>query len=63
MIGKRKVLSLVVCFMVVGLIASLISGCAPSGNGGDGDSVEISQYGGELVNAKKGRLFIYPRNL
>jgi len=54
MIQKRKFLSLVVCLMVVGLIASMISGCAPSGNGGDGDGdgdgdgVETPQYGGEL---------------
>jgi peptide/nickel transport system substrate-binding protein len=51
MIQKRKVLTLVVCLMVVGLIASLISGCAPSGNGGDGDGEIIPQYGGVLVTA------------
>ncbi len=52
MIQKRKVLSLVVCLMIVGLIASLISGCAPSGNGGDGDGDGDGDntpiYGGEL---------------
>jgi peptide/nickel transport system substrate-binding protein len=51
MLQKRKFLSLVLCLMIVGLIASLISGCAPSGNGGDGDDVEIPQYGGELTLA------------
>jgi peptide/nickel transport system substrate-binding protein len=53
MIQKRKVLSLVVCLMLVGLMASLISGCAPSGNGGDGDSDgEVTpQYGGVLGTA------------
>jgi peptide/nickel transport system substrate-binding protein len=49
MVQKRKVLSLGLCLMVVGLIASLISGCAGGGNGGDGDDVEIPQYGGVLV--------------
>ena len=53
MIQKRKVLALVGCLMVIGLIASLISGCAPSGNGGDGngggDGDDTPQYGGELV--------------
>jgi len=49
MIGKRKVLSLGACLMVVGLIASLISGCAGGGNGGDGDGDETPQYGGELT--------------
>jgi ABC-type transport system substrate-binding protein len=50
---KRKVLSVAVFFMVVGLIASLISGCAGNGNGGDGDGdgVETPQYGGELTYA------------
>jgi len=53
MIQIRKVLSLVGCLMVVGLIASLISGCAPSGNGGDGDGdgAVTPQYGGELTFA------------
>jgi len=53
MIQKRKVLALVVCLMIVGLIASLISGCAPSGNGGngdgDGDGDDTPQYGGEFA--------------
>jgi peptide/nickel transport system substrate-binding protein len=54
MIQKRKVLSLITCFMVIGLIASLISGCAPSGNGGDGGDGDgtgddTPQYGGELT--------------
>jgi len=53
MILKRKVLSVVVCFMVIGLIAGLISGCAGGGNGGngDGDGDETPQYGGELTFA------------
>ena len=53
MIQNRKVLTLVACLMVVGLIASLISGCAPSGNGGDGDGNgdDTPQYGGELTYA------------
>jgi peptide/nickel transport system substrate-binding protein len=53
MIKKRKFLSLVVCLMVVGLLASLIGGCAPSGNGGDGDGDgdgdDTPIYGGELT--------------
>jgi peptide/nickel transport system substrate-binding protein len=51
MIQKRKVLTLVVCLMVVGLIASLISGCAPTGDGGDedGNGDDTPQYGGELT--------------
>jgi peptide/nickel transport system substrate-binding protein len=50
MIQKRKVLTLVVCLMIVGLIGSLISGCAPSENGGNGDGNgdDTPQYGGEL---------------
>jgi peptide/nickel transport system substrate-binding protein len=51
MIRKKKFLSLLVCLMVVGLMASLISGCAGGnggngGNGGDGD--DTPQYGGVL---------------
>jgi peptide/nickel transport system substrate-binding protein len=51
MIQKRKVFLLVACCMVIGLIASLISGCAGDGNGGDGDGdgIETPQYGGELT--------------
>jgi peptide/nickel transport system substrate-binding protein len=52
MIQKRKLLSLVVCLMVIGLMASLISGCAPSngdGGDGDGDGTVQPQYGGELT--------------
>jgi peptide/nickel transport system substrate-binding protein len=53
MIQKRKVLSLVVCCMLIGLIASLISGCAGGGgnggNGGNGGGDETPQYGGELT--------------
>jgi peptide/nickel transport system substrate-binding protein len=52
MIKKKKFLSLVVCLMVVGLMASLISGCTGDGgnggNGGDGGD-DTPQYGGELV--------------
>jgi peptide/nickel transport system substrate-binding protein len=50
MIQKRKVLALVVCLMIVGLITSLTSGCAPSnGDGdGDGDGAVQPQYGGVL---------------
>ena len=52
MIQKRKALSLLVCCMVIGLIASLISGCAgDGGNGGNGGGEEIPQYGGELTFA------------
>jgi peptide/nickel transport system substrate-binding protein len=50
MIQKRKVLTLVACLMVVGLIASLISGCAGGGGGGgDGNGDDTPQYGGELT--------------
>jgi peptide/nickel transport system substrate-binding protein len=51
MIQKRKFLSLAVCLMIVGLIASLISGCAGGGggNGGNGGGDETPQYGGELT--------------
>ncbi len=53
MILKRKVLLVVVCFMVIGLIAGLVSGCAGDGNGGDGDGDgdDTPQYGGELTYA------------
>jgi len=54
MIRKRKVFSLVVCLMVVGLMASLISGCGGGGNGGnggDGNGDDTPQYGGELTFA------------
>jgi len=49
MIQKRKVLSLGACLLIVGLIASIISGCAGGGgNGGDGngDGDDTPQYGG-----------------
>lgn len=51
MVQKRKGLSLVICFMVIGLIASLISGCAGGGGGGggDGDGEDTPIYGGELT--------------
>jgi peptide/nickel transport system substrate-binding protein len=50
MIKKRKFLSLAVCLMIVGLMASLISGCAGGGGGGggDGDGEDTPIYGGEL---------------
>jgi len=48
MIQRRKVLSLGVCLVIVALIASVVSGCAPSGNGGDGDGEVGPIYGGEL---------------
>ena len=49
MIQKRKVLLLVVCFMMIGLIASLISGCAgDGGNGGNGGGGDEPIYGGTL---------------
>jgi len=51
MIQKRKVLSLVVCFMMIGLIASLISGCAGGGGGGGDGGEETPQYGGQLTYA------------
>jgi peptide/nickel transport system substrate-binding protein len=53
MIQKRKGLSVGVCLLIVGLIASLISGCAGGGgggggggDGGGGDNTPI--YGGEF---------------
>jgi peptide/nickel transport system substrate-binding protein len=46
MIQKGKVLSLVTCFMMIGLIASLISGCGPTGEGEN--EGETPQYGGYL---------------
>jgi len=48
MIQKRKVLLVVMCFMMIGLIASLTSGCAGGGGGGDGvnGGTEEPQYGG-----------------
>jgi peptide/nickel transport system substrate-binding protein len=56
MIRKRKVFSVVVCLMIVGLMASLISGCGGGGNGGNGgdgngDGDDTPQYGGELTYA------------
>ncbi|MGA8849559.1 MAG: ABC transporter substrate-binding protein [Dehalococcoidia bacterium] len=48
MIQKRKVLLLVTCFMMIGLIASLISGCGGGGGGGGGGGTETPQYGGFL---------------
>jgi peptide/nickel transport system substrate-binding protein len=50
MIQKRKVLSVVTCFMMIGLIASLISGCGGDGNGGgNGGGGDEPIYGGELT--------------
>jgi peptide/nickel transport system substrate-binding protein len=55
MIRKRKLFPLVVCLMVVGLMASLISGCGTSngGNGGNGNGNgdDTPQYGGEFIYA------------
>ncbi|MGA8849907.1 MAG: ABC transporter substrate-binding protein [Dehalococcoidia bacterium] len=46
---KSKGLSLVACLMMIGLIASLISGCGGGGGGGGGGGVgEKPQYGGQL---------------
>jgi peptide/nickel transport system substrate-binding protein len=47
MIQKRKVLSVVTCFMMIGLMASLISGCAGGGGGGGGGG-ETPKSGGVL---------------
>jgi peptide/nickel transport system substrate-binding protein len=49
MIEKGKVLLLVMCFMMIGLIASLTSGCAGGGGGGGGGGGEKPQYGGVLT--------------
>jgi peptide/nickel transport system substrate-binding protein len=49
MIRKRKVLSVAMCFMMIGVIASLVSGCAGGGGGGGGGGgTETPQYGGVL---------------
>jgi peptide/nickel transport system substrate-binding protein len=47
MIQKRKLLLLVTCFMMIGLIASLISGCGGEGEG-EGEGEVTPQYGGVL---------------
>ena len=49
MIQKRKVLSVVTCFMMIGLIASLISGCTGGGEGEGEGGGDQPQYGGVLT--------------
>jgi peptide/nickel transport system substrate-binding protein len=47
---KKRVLSLGVCLLIVGLIASLVSGCAggPSDDNGPANGDDTPQYGGEF---------------
>jgi peptide/nickel transport system substrate-binding protein len=49
MIQRKKVLSLVMCFMMIGLIAVLTSGCGGGGGGGGGGGSDTPQYGGQLT--------------
>jgi peptide/nickel transport system substrate-binding protein len=52
MIEKRKILSLVMCFLMMGLVAVLTSGCAGGGGGGSGGGGgDKPQYGGILTLA------------